>query len=69
MNVIKAIADNVAVMEDGRVVEQFDLLQLQRPGFHPATSIGRYLVSDEIQLQRPAPADRPAAAVEGLINA
>ena len=52
MNVIKAIADNVAVMEEGRVVEQFDLTELQRPGFHPATSIGRYLISDEIQLDR-----------------
>ncbi|MFJ7749702.1 methionine ABC transporter ATP-binding protein [Arthrobacter sp. NPDC097144] len=53
MNVIKAIAENVAVMEAGRVVEQFDLSELKRPGFSPATSIGRYLVSDEIRLERP----------------
>ncbi|MBD8042215.1 ATP-binding cassette domain-containing protein [Arthrobacter sp. Sa2BUA2] len=52
MNVIKAIADNVAVMEDGRVVEQFALTDLQQPGFSPATSIGRYLISDEISLDR-----------------
>ncbi|MER2137332.1 MAG: methionine ABC transporter ATP-binding protein, partial [Arthrobacter sp.] len=30
MNVIKAIADNVAVMEEGRVVEQFALTELSR---------------------------------------
>jgi D-methionine transport system ATP-binding protein len=65
MNVIKAIADNVAVMEDGRVVEQFDLSELQRPGFHPATQSGRYLISDEIQLDRSAHAN---TASEGLLN-
>ncbi|MFZ3454354.1 methionine ABC transporter ATP-binding protein [Arthrobacter sp. 7Tela_A1] len=54
MNVIKAIADNVAVMEEGRVVEQFALTELARPGFTPATSIGRYLISDEISLDRAA---------------
>ncbi len=52
MNVIKAIADNVAVMEEGRVVEQFALAELNRPGFTPATAIGRYLISDEITLDR-----------------
>lgn len=52
MNVIRAIADNVAVMEDGRIVEQFDLEALETPGFTPSTSIGRYLVSDDIQLDR-----------------
>ncbi len=66
MNVIKAIADNVAVMEDGRVVEQFDLSELQRPGFHPATQSGRYLISDEIRLDRSA---HTKAVSEGLINA
>jgi D-methionine transport system ATP-binding protein len=65
MNVIKAIADNVAVMEEGRVVEQFDLSELQRPGFHPATQSGRYLISDEIQLDRSAHAK---AVSEGLLN-
>ena len=69
MNVIKAIADNVAVMEEGRVVEQFDLTELRRPGFHPATSIGRYLVSDEIQLDRSRRGAAPITATsEGLIN-
>lgn len=53
MNVVKAIADNVAVMEDGRLVEQFDLAELRQPGFSPHTAIGRYLISDEIVLQRP----------------
>ena len=59
MNVIKAIADNVAVMEEGRVVEQFALAELNRPGFTPATAIGRYLISDEITLDR---ADRREGA-------
>lgn len=52
MNVVKAIADNVAVMEDGRLVEQFDIASLKKPGFSPATAIGRYLISDEIALNR-----------------
>ncbi|MBF4994763.1 ATP-binding cassette domain-containing protein [Arthrobacter gandavensis] len=54
MNVIKAIADNVAVMEEGRVVEQFALAELDRLGFTPSTAIGRYLISDEISLDRAA---------------
>ena len=70
MNVIRAIADNVAVMEDGRIVEQFDLAELERPGFHPATSIGRYLVSDAIELNRPHRSAAPAGpATKGLIHA
>jgi D-methionine transport system ATP-binding protein len=68
MNVIKAIADNVAVMEDGRVVEQFDLTELERPGFRPVTSIGRYLISDKIQLERSARSVPGAAPSEGLIH-
>lgn len=52
MNVVKAIADNVAVMEDGRVVEQFDITALRNPSFTPATAIGRYLISDDITLDR-----------------
>ena len=52
MNVVKAIADNVAVMEDGRVVEQFDIIALRNPSFTPATAIGRYLISDDITLDR-----------------
>ncbi|ALD62833.1 methionine ABC transporter ATP-binding protein [Arthrobacter sp. LS16] len=52
MNVIKAIADKVSVMEDGSVVEEFELRSLKEPGFEPQTSIGRYLISDEISLQR-----------------
>ena len=69
MNVVKAIADNVAVMESGRVVEQFDLTELARPGFAPATAIGRYLVSDDVELDRPkvrAAAPAAAQAVAGV---
>jgi len=52
MDVIKALADNVAVMEDGRVVEEFPASELARAGFNPRTSIGRYLLSDGIRLDR-----------------
>ncbi|MFL4476279.1 methionine ABC transporter ATP-binding protein [Paeniglutamicibacter sp. MACA_103] len=55
MNVVKAIADNVAVMEDGRVVEQFDISALEDSAFTPATAIGRYLISDDISLDRKRP--------------
>lgn len=52
MEVIKALADNVAVMEDGRLVEEFPATDLRREGFTPKTSIGRYLVSDGISVRR-----------------
>ncbi|WP_084637141.1 methionine ABC transporter ATP-binding protein [Neomicrococcus aestuarii] len=52
MNVIKAIADNVAVLEGGKLVEQFNLSSLDKPDFHPATEIGRYLITDEIQINK-----------------
>lgn len=52
MEVIKALADNVAVMEDGRVVEEFPASELRREGFNPRTSIGKYLLSDGIRLDR-----------------
>ena len=59
MEVIKALADDVAVMEDGRVVERFGAQDLLSGSFEPATSIGRYLVSDGISVDR-----RPATDVE-----
>ncbi|MGP5579323.1 methionine ABC transporter ATP-binding protein [Glutamicibacter arilaitensis] len=63
MNVIKAIADKVSVMEDGAVIEEFALSSLHEPSFEPTTPIGRYLISDEITLNRSSkPA--PALAVE-----
>ena len=68
MNVIKAIAENVAVMEEGRVVEQFDLSELKRPDFTPSTLIGRYLVSDEIRLDRTATAATDASAATPALN-
>ncbi|NDK31489.1 methionine ABC transporter ATP-binding protein [Nesterenkonia haasae] len=52
MEVIKALADHVAVMEEGRVVEKFPATELRREGFAPTTSIGRYLVSDGISVRR-----------------
>lgn len=55
MEVIKALADDVAVMEDGRVVEEFPASELRREGFNPRTSIGKYLLSDGIRLDREGP--------------
>jgi len=62
MNVIKAIADKVSVMEDAAVVEEFALSSLQEPGFEPKTPIGRYLISDEITLNRQPKQARDLAA-------
>ena len=55
MEVIKALTDHVAVMESGRIVERFDASRLHEPGFSPSTSIGQYLVSDGIHVNREAP--------------
>lgn len=52
MEVIKALADDVAVMEDGRLVEKFPAADLRREGFTPRTSIGRYLASEGISVDR-----------------
>lgn len=62
MNVIKAIADRVSVMEDGAVVEEFALSELERPGFEPTTPIGRYLINDEIALNRSPKSVSPSSA-------
>ncbi|WP_258934834.1 ABC transporter permease subunit [Nesterenkonia pannonica] len=64
MEVIKALADHVAVMEDGAVVEQFPAAELGREDFAPRTSIGRYLTSDGISVNRDG-RTVPAAAAEG----
>jgi D-methionine transport system ATP-binding protein len=56
MEVAKALADDISVMEDGRVVEQLTVEALQSGSFTPVTRIGRYLVSDGISVRRgPAP--------------
>ena len=52
MEVIKALADDVAVMEDGRLVEKFPSTDLHREDFTPETSIGRYLMSEGISVDR-----------------
>ncbi|MDI3329445.1 MAG: ATP-binding cassette domain-containing protein [Micrococcus sp.] len=84
MEVVKALADDVSVMEDGRIVERFTVANLKSGAFEPATSIGRYLVSDGISVDRrredsthPVPDDgidpdhRPAAVpalAAGAVN-
>ena len=52
MEVIKALTDHVAVMESGRIVERFAAQQLHDTTFIPTTSIGRYLTSDGIHVDR-----------------
>ncbi len=52
MNVVRALADHVAVMEAGRIVERFALAELEAGTFSPTTSIGSHLMSDEIVLDR-----------------
>jgi D-methionine transport system ATP-binding protein len=67
MEVIKALTDHVAVMEAGRIVERFAASRLHEPDFAPATSIGQYLVSDGIQVDRGTPEAVPATlATEAL---
>ncbi len=52
MEVIKALTDHVAVMESGRIVERFAANRLRDETFAPTTPIGRYLISDGIQVDR-----------------
>lgn len=47
MNVVRAIADNVVVMESGRIVEQFDP---RDDSYVPRTEIGTYLIKDEVEI-------------------
>ena len=65
MEVIKALTDHVAVMESGRIVERFGARQLHDPAFSPSTSIGKYLVSDGIRIDRGAsPVDTLPSVLE-----
>jgi D-methionine transport system ATP-binding protein len=57
MEVVKALADDISVMEEGRIVEQFTSASLRSGAFEPKTSIGRYLVSDGITVNRGAARD------------
>lgn len=63
MEVIKALTDHVAVMENGQIVERFPAAFLHRPDFSPSTSIGKYLVSDGINIDRGAPQRGPVSPV------
>ncbi|HEY4557332.1 MAG TPA: ATP-binding cassette domain-containing protein [Enteractinococcus sp.] len=63
MEVIKALTDHVAVMEAGQIVERFPAHRLHEPGFTPSTAIGKYLVSDGIQIERGAPQEAPGDVV------
>lgn len=57
MEVVKALAADISVMEEGRIVEQFTSASLRSGAFEPKTSIGRYLVSDGITVNRGAARD------------
>ncbi len=64
MEVIKALADHVAVMEDGRVVERFPAAELDREDFAPRTAIGEYLAGGGIRVDRGGRAAADVAAPE-----
>lgn len=63
MNVIRALAHKVAVLEKGQLVEHFDLAALHDPTFTPTSDIGRLLRNDDIILT-PATPDLPAPTQE-----
>ncbi len=74
MEVIKALADDVSVMEAGRVVESFSVEDLSSGRFIPTTSIGAYLVSEGIHLDRAGrghtpPPEPPAERRDGPLDA
>ena len=69
MDVIKALADDVAVMEDGRLVEQFPAADLHCQDFTPKTAIGRYLMSDGISVDRSGGRRNPDAGTSAGTNA
>lgn len=62
MEVIKALADHVAVMEEGSIVERFAASALHDQTFTPQTAIGQYLVSQGISVRRDRHADQQVAA-------
>lgn len=64
MEVIKALTDHVAVMESGRIVERFAADRLHDATFTPATSIGRYLTSDGIHIDRKEHTETAPAGIE-----
>lgn len=57
MDVIRALADDVTVMESGRVVERFTVAELESGNFSPASTIGAHLVADKVQVRRPSAAE------------
>ena len=60
MNVVRALAGDVAVMEAGRVVEH---LALDGSPLRPRSEIARFLLDDEIRLAPVAPVTAPRQAV------
>lgn len=58
MEVIKALSDRVAVMDKGQVVERFETIQLKDGEFKPQTAIGKYLMSEGIQIDKTPPEQR-----------
>lgn len=69
MNVVRALADHVVVMEEGRIVERFALDELEAGTYTPTTSIGALLVADEIVLdRRSTPAGVGAGSVQEVLH-
>ncbi|NUL45710.1 ATP-binding cassette domain-containing protein [Cellulosimicrobium funkei] len=65
MEVVKALADDISVMEEGRIVEQFTAADLRSGAFEPTTPIGKYLVSDGITVDRAGSDSRRPSQVVG----
>jgi D-methionine transport system ATP-binding protein len=57
MNVVRAIADDVAVMEEGKIVEH---LRLDGTPLRPRTEIARFLLDDRLRLDEDEPEERRA---------
>ena len=66
MNVVKALAQDVAVMERGRVVEH---LRLDGSPLQPRSEIARFLLDDEIRLRPVASHGPPSAGPAGAPTA
>lgn len=68
MNVVKALADEIAILEGGALVEQVSTKDIRRKNFIPTSDIGAYLLDDSIRLNPTVDlaASEPVQSVEEL---
>lgn len=64
MEVLTALADEVTVLENGRIAEEFRVSELESGRFEPSTGIGKYLLNPDLRLPAPesVAAPGPSAA-------